>query len=58
MNPQVSYQASMARIDELHREAAKNSLRALAVDGRRRAERRGLHLPKISFRLPARQRLA
>lgn len=58
MNPQLSYQAGMARIDDLHREAAKNSVRALAVDGRRQAWLRGLHLPRFGLRLPARGRLA
>ena len=58
MNPQLSYQASMARIDDLHREAEKHNLAALAGNGRRRAWLPRPHLPKNSFRLPARERLA
>lgn len=57
MSPQLSYQASMARIDDLHREAAKNRLGALAIDGRRRA-RPVPHMPRFRFGMPARGRVA
>ena len=57
MNPQMSYQASMARINDLHREAAK-CRGALEADGRRHAWPRALHLPGFSFRPTARGRLA
>ena len=58
MNPQISYQAAMARIDDLHREAANNALVTLAGDGRRHARSRRLRLRKPSLRLQARERLA
>ena len=59
MNPQLSYQAGMARIDDLHRKAANHDLGALARDGRRQAgSRRRLRLPRLGLRPPARERLA
>ena len=58
MNPQLSYQAGMARIDDLHRKAANHALGALARDGRRHRRLGGPHLPKPTLRLPARERLA
>ncbi|HJS97016.1 MAG TPA: hypothetical protein VJ741_22295 [Solirubrobacteraceae bacterium] len=35
MNPEVTYQTSIARIDELHRQASLNRLAAEAARGRR-----------------------
>ena len=35
MNPEVTYQTSIARIDELHRQAGMNRLAAEAARGRR-----------------------
>ena len=59
MNPQLTYQAAMARIDDLHLEAEKRRIAACAGDGRRQAgSRRRLRLPRLGLRLPARERLA